>query len=346
MNKQKVKIPGTGVEFRVNATSVSLFRGGKKTDSLTKSYIKDMSCFYLYWKALDDLDLLREDLDRAFKFKSLAGSNNHYGYLRPFFDICHKALTHFSKRSHVTSRASNLSIPYWGVDGGRVNAYMCSPDHKGYEGLHFLKKVKTNLLPTETLSLSDKDRRKIFAPKNPYDHDQASQFDTFSTQDVIKTDAVRPSDAGIFLIEYMLEHHKSFYYPPTKKRQEKKVRAYSRLCDAPCVGIDSQISKECTTYFDIACKDKEPISTRELGRNQKRILRTLELLLKEGAANKGSTGDLIPPGHICGHYWLGKDLKPFEDRGFLSYTAVADDVNKRFLWRVAFTPLGRCMLID
>jgi hypothetical protein len=54
MSKQKVKIPNTDVEFRVNATSVSFFRGGKKTDSLSRSYIKNMTLFYSYWKALDD----------------------------------------------------------------------------------------------------------------------------------------------------------------------------------------------------------------------------------------------------------------------------------------------------
>ena len=69
------------------------------------------------------------------------------------------------------------------------------------------------------------------------------------------------------------------------------------------------------------------------------------MLKNKNEQYKGSTGDTIPSGHLCGHYWTGKDLKPFADRGLLSYRAVADDVNKRFLWRVEFTPLGRCMLV-
>jgi hypothetical protein len=345
MSKQKVKIPNTDVEFRVNATSVSFFRGGKKTDSLSRSYIKNMTLFYSYWKALDDLGILREDYDKAIKFKTLANTTAYsYGFLRSFFGLSVELLTHFNKR-HYENRISKLTHMHrWQVEGDRVNAYMCSPDHKGLTGLHFLKKVKSNLLPTQMLNLSDKDRHALFSNQG---YDSPSSYDKYTVKDIVNADAVRPSDEGIFLIEYILKHHKSFYATQSKKKIEEKVMVAKSLCGSPCVHAASQMAKDCTLYFDVTCEDKEPTNTRGLGRQQKRILSHIAKMLKnENKQYKGSTGDAIPSGHICGHYWNSKELKPFADRGFLSYRAVADDVNKRFLWRIELTPLGRCMLID
>lgn len=342
MTKQKVQLPGTPYTFRVNKNNISFFSSGKKVGDIGKSYIKPMTQFYLFWKEMKDAGVLKESEDFCVKWKGLASTSLGWGHKAELkgvaaFTRLATSVAELKLGHNCYARLKKINLETWFQDPAKIYAYLVTPEIEGDEGVHFILKRKSSGLPSEFYNFSVSDYKGLNITKD--DLDKPSPYDKCSQDAIREVHAYRPSDSGIFLIDYILTNHIEFYDTPTIRADKKKVLKEAQTCEALHKSIELSQDKYAIVFNQTAaCEPHVPTNTRELGRQQKRIFSYLAKCLSSSESS-------CPKGHIPANGWTAKDFQPFADRGFLTYEAVADNVNKTFLWKVDITPLGRCMLV-